>query len=176
MRDAVLWCQESGWPQRVVLMALCVSIGYMLVGYTSLFVGLVLILALVAVTLWLGASAERIRRLTDVARRHEVLSLAFLLILVLGTPVIVPAIVSIVGYVVGAVVFALLAAAVLAGIAVAGWILVQIVQAAAEAQEAHDRWYNSLSEQEKIRYNLEEMNRRQQRAEMERAMRRRFRN
>lgn len=149
---------------RTTLFALLgTSAVYMLVTYTGLFLTFVFILSLACILVRVGVKYENYQRLIETVRQHQLLVGTGLFILICSVSITMPifgAVVLTVLQVITGIVLTVVAAAGVIGIV---WLIVQaVMKAAAEHQareEAHRRWYASLSEQEKQTYQMERQTR-----------------
>lgn len=153
------WFRTLQLPQKILLIMLIASTAYMLVLQTRLFLALVLVCGLLTAVAFFWLRGERFRRVAAAIQRHQVVSGVVLLALVCSTPVLVPAMGVFLVLLLNIVIVMVVAAGI---IGVGYLVVVGLMKAAEERQareEAHRRWYNSLSEQEKQTYQLERQSR-----------------
>lgn len=151
------WAEDLGLAQKILLTLLVLSSAYMLIFYAGLFLALLLMLGLALATTWFSGKSHQ--WFAALMQRHQILSGVCLLVIICSTPVLVPAI----GTFLTMVISALAVIAVAAGaIGVVRLIVVGLKKGAEEQRardEAHRRWYNSLSEHEKQTYQMEKQTR-----------------
>ncbi len=156
-QGTVEWAENLGMAQKILLTFLVLSSAYMLVFYSGLFLALLLMLGLAFTTIWF--SGRSYQRFALIIKRHQFLSGVCLLVIVCSTPVLMPAI----GTLLVGVAATVVGLAVIAGVVGIGLFLGSLITKSMEEErarrEAHRRWYNSLSEQQKQTYQMERQTR-----------------
>lgn len=149
--------------QKIVLLLLLGSAVYMLVVYTGMFLALVAALAVAAGLAWYGLGRGRTRRIVGMARQHPLVPGICLLALVCSTPILVPAAGSFLAFLFSLVVGVVIVVAAGAAIIGVGYLIIagfgKVEQERRAREEAHNRWYNSLSPQQKQTYQMERQTR-----------------